>query len=760
MVLAAFVERQPDDQQLQLALARRLEERGEKFLAKKQPAAAQAELEKANAIFTRLFSANSKWQVLTPIEMKTQTGAKIELQKKDGSVFVQQNSTGKVDNYTLVFETDLQGITGLRLEVLTDSRLPNGGPGWMKAGTVGNFYLSELTLEAAPADSPDKIKAIPLRNPWADIGQPPWDIRAAIDGNIGTAWSALPEVNKDHMAVFELAEKVGDGAATRLTVRLNHQTFVDANLGRFRLSFTTDAKSLQTPQILQDLKVGELVDCNIALGKAYAQQDRTPEAIASFTEALRRATDRAGKAKIVTEAAPLQGVLEKLTEVAGGEGQFQAEFAQLLAAQGQAAAANAARAKARAWFEARLAKEPENTAWAAELSQVLQDQLDQGNPRWTVLKPSEMKSEGGATLTLQSDGSILASGPNPDRDGYSLVARTDLKQITAIRLEMLPDSSLPKNGPGRFSANGNFFLNKMRVFSAGTAIPLTKIVVAYPENADNQYQPLISGTTNPYFGWSNFNGLNRCLQSWSGEQAAVIATGLERAADDELKIELSCAGPYALHNNLGRFRLSVSGDPAALDGERQSWKVTDAWLKLAAAYAANGLNEEALRYFTTTLKRANGYEARRPIIEVAARYDEVLAELSKGQPDDPLLQLALARNLAERGRKRLAEKQPAQAQADLEKARRLVKRLVANDPQWTVLKPTEVNSKGGATLTPLEDGSILASGKNLFNDQYTVIARPDLENITAIRLEALPHPSLPQNVIPGRDVQGATFCLE
>ncbi len=745
MVLAAFVERQPDDQQLQLALARRLAERGEKFLAKKQPATAQAELEKANAIFKRLHS-NGNWQVLPPSEMKSQVGAKMELQK-DGSVFVQQNATGKTDIYTLVFKTDLQGITGLRLEVLTDSRLPNGGPGWMKAGAVGNFYLSELTLEAAAADSSDKPKPIPLRNPWADVGQPPYDIRAAIDGNIYTAWSVWPEINKDHTAVFELAEKVGDGAATRLTVRLTHQTTVDGNLGRFRLSFTNDAKSLETPQILQDLKDSELVDCNIALGKAFAQQDRKQEAIASFTDALVRAKDRAGKAKVVTEAAPFPGVLEKLTEVAGGDGQFQAELAQLFVAQGQAASANAARAKARTWFEAKLAKEPENTAWGAELTQVLLDQQDQANPRWTVLKPSEMKSEGGTMLTLQSDGSILASGPNPDRDVYSLVARTDLKHIAAIRLEVLPDSSLPMNGPGRFPGNGNFFLNKIRVFSAGTAIPLTRIVVASPENADLQLQTLISGANNPYVGWNNFNNNN--MTRVGQANSAVIATNLERATDDALKIELTCSGQYWLHNNLGRFRLSVSSDPAALDVERQGWKVTDPWLKLAAAYAANGLNEEALRYFTTTLKRANGYEARRPIIEVAARYDEILAELSKGQPDDPLLQLALARNLAERGRKRLAEKQPAQAQADLEKARTLVKRLVANEPQWTVLKPTDIKSKGGATLKLLEDGSILASGKNPVKDEYTLIARPDLENITAIRLEALPDPSLPQNG-PGR----------
>ena len=92
--------------------------------------------------------------------MKTETGARMELQK-DGSVFVHQRPPFKNDIYTLVFQSELKDITGLRLEVLADSRLPQGGPGWSENG---NFVLSELTLQAAPAESPDKARAIVLRN--------------------------------------------------------------------------------------------------------------------------------------------------------------------------------------------------------------------------------------------------------------------------------------------------------------------------------------------------------------------------------------------------------------------------------------------------------------------------------------------------------------------------------------------------------------------------------------------------------------------
>jgi mono/diheme cytochrome c family protein len=81
---------------------------------------------------------------------------------------------------------------------------------------------------------------------------------------------------------------------------------------------------------------------------------------------------------------------------------------------------------------------------------------------WTVLQPSTMTSSGGATLTKQPDGSILASGAHDNRDVYTITAATELKDITAFRIEALPDESLPAKGPGR-GGDGNFVLNDFKV---------------------------------------------------------------------------------------------------------------------------------------------------------------------------------------------------------------------------------------------------------------------------------------------------------
>jgi hypothetical protein len=93
---------------------------------------------------------------------------------------------------------------------------------------------------------------------------------------------------------------------------------------------------------------------------------------------------------------------------------------------------------------------------------------------WTVLHLASFSSANGQTLTEQPDFSLLASGTNPSTDTLTLTAATSLTGITGIRLEMLPDLSLPSNGPGRAGSNGNFVLSE---FTVG--------ITAVPEPADH-----------------------------------------------------------------------------------------------------------------------------------------------------------------------------------------------------------------------------------------------------------------------------------
>jgi hypothetical protein len=247
-----------------------------------------------------------------------------------------------------------------RLAVNTASLVVHAPP-WQSLGTGPAPYVLGEAVWAIPAQS------IALRNRWADFRLQGWDVRGAVDGDGRTGWAVLPEVNKDHTAVFELAEPIGYGQESLLTVRLKQQFGASDHtkvhtLGRFRLAFTTDATALAALRVRwMDLKDNEIADVHASLGKAHAQQGRTSEAIGCFAQALPLAVDRSDKARIITEAAPLEGVLPKLAEFAAGDGRLQAELTRHFAERGEAPLAEAAHKKARAWYEAKLAKEPKGS---------------------------------------------------------------------------------------------------------------------------------------------------------------------------------------------------------------------------------------------------------------------------------------------------------------------------------------------------------------------------------------------------------------
>ena len=81
---------------------------------------------------------------------------------------------------------------------------------------------------------------------------------------------------------------------------------------------------------------------------------------------------------------------------------------------------------------------------------------------WKLIEPDTFISTGGATLARQKDGSVLATGARPDRDTYTFTAKSPLSSISAVRLEVLIDDSLPVRGPGR-AINGNFHLSEFQL---------------------------------------------------------------------------------------------------------------------------------------------------------------------------------------------------------------------------------------------------------------------------------------------------------
>ena len=108
-------------------------------------------------------------------------------------------------------------------------------------------------------------------------------------------------------------------------------------------------------------------------------------------------------------------------------------------------------------------------AWQTELASVEQvlktstpelveslAKFDRDYPRdlpWVGLKPDSAKSLSGAELTIGDDQSVLVKNP-PKTDTTTLLLPAPAGPLSALRIEALPDPSLPGNGPGH--AGGNF----------------------------------------------------------------------------------------------------------------------------------------------------------------------------------------------------------------------------------------------------------------------------------------------------------------
>ncbi|HUR46145.1 MAG TPA: DUF1549 and DUF1553 domain-containing protein [Candidatus Saccharimonadales bacterium] len=110
------------------------------------------------------------------------------------------------------------------------------------------------------------------------------------------------------------------------------------------------------------------------------------------------------------------------------------------------------------------AGQEESTAWEREFSTI--------RSAWKTLDPQLYISANGTLLQKQDDGSLLATGPRPERETYTISAGSPLPKITAIRLEVLTHTNFPKQGPGR-QDNGNLHLTEiqLQVFDPKSTTP-------------------------------------------------------------------------------------------------------------------------------------------------------------------------------------------------------------------------------------------------------------------------------------------------
>jgi hypothetical protein len=183
---------------------------------------------------------------------------------------------------------------------------------------------------------------------------------------------------------------------------------------------------------------------------------------------------------------------------------------------------------------------------------------------WNTLKPDEIKSADGVKFETSSDGTILVKGKKPDKETYKLRIKNLPNPVSALRIDALPQNSLPEKGPGR-SANGNFVMTE---------------VIARVERADGDrltlpfsaaradFEQTSGAEAKPYGKWAAAALIDRDTKGTNGGWAILPETGkahqvilelaepLKLSDGDALLVEMQFN--YGGTHSIGRFRISAT----------------------------------------------------------------------------------------------------------------------------------------------------------------------------------------------------------
>ncbi|MBI5769397.1 MAG: PSD1 domain-containing protein [Verrucomicrobia bacterium] len=180
-------------------------------------------------------------------------------------------------------------------------------------------------------------------------------------------------------------------------------------------------------------------------------------------------------------------------------------------------------------------------------------------PQSHALDVSAFESSAASPHRILEDQSVLLFDDVPDRDTYTVTARTTLAGITAFKLEALTDPSLPGNGPGRGdSARPNFVLNAFTVTATTSAGPApVRLVRATQSFAQNGFPAAnLLDAKNPK-GWAISPQFGR--DHWAVFE---LAEPLDARAGTTLVFTL--AQNFGSGRTIGRFRLSaITGQAGA-----------------------------------------------------------------------------------------------------------------------------------------------------------------------------------------------------
>ena len=250
------------------------------------------ELEKERAAWLQAIRrADIEWMPAMPASLASRDGTVLEL-LDDLSVLTSGPNPDE-DVYTVKIPTELEYITGLRLEVMSD-------PSFRKGHSRESVFFAMHELEIDARSPEGSFERVALATPAADAGK----IALSVDGDEKTAWTqyTFEKYAPTVRAVYPFALPLAGGVGTEIVVRMKHlgvaMVAKRTAIGRFRLSLTTKSE----PELEAPVGVPEI-----------ALSDENPEAVTAYFSSVAPSLEgrRSELAKLHRERDGLMGAIDR-----------------------------------------------------------------------------------------------------------------------------------------------------------------------------------------------------------------------------------------------------------------------------------------------------------------------------------------------------------------------------------------------------------------------------------------------------------------
>ncbi len=252
-------------------------------------------------------------------------------------------------------------------------------------------------------------------------------------------------------------------------------------------------------------------------------------------------------------------------------------------------------------------------------------------PEWIVISDLHYEGDRGQRYEFLEDGSLLACGYAPTKMTQWWRTTNDLGGLTAFRIELLNDPSLPYGGPGR-GFNGTCALSEFNVEAVDLNTPANKTKVKWtsatadynqPERKleDNFYDKSTNSRMtgpikfafdgNDKTGWGINAGPARRNQERKAVFVAEKPAGYGSNTFWRIGLQQNLGGWNSddhMNNNLGRYRISATRSTNHLEADPLPRKVREIITSVPAGRRTPDQQAAVFSYWRTTVpewKEAN-----------------------------------------------------------------------------------------------------------------------------------------------------------